>query len=535
MDHSLTYFLWRLCLFVLYSKSLLTVASSTGLNIVYILADDLGFNDLSYLGSTQILTPNIDRLAREGVIFARHYSQSLCSPSRASLLTGKYPMHLGMQNGVIKEGEPWGLDLNERTLPQLLKKLGYSTYGIGKWHLGHHKLDYYPVRRGFDSWFGFMGADIDYFNYTTGYPGLFNGEMGRDMVRNTEPVLNITGMYSTDLFAEEAEKVILQAENNVPYFIYFAPNAPHVATYREPFQATPQYLLRPGIQEITDSNRQNYAAMVSGLDNAVGRIHAALTSKNQLQNTIIVFASDNGGQIPQQVIPIQPIGAANNWPFRGGKGMYFEGGIHTPAFVWLPAKLRNNIEPINDDLFHISDWLPTLYEAAGGREDSSEDIDGKSQWKQILGHNDQPARTDILINVDEVAGQAVLVTSNWKLLIGPDKFLQKGEIKWYRPPGTSDTFPRRQESNASIKCAPAALTEKRSCDGTVRYCLYDLTNDPCETDNVANEQPGIMTQLLGTIAQYSKSAIAGRQKPFDARADPKLHNGMWTAWDDSNP
>lgn len=170
--------------------------------------------------------------------------------------------------------------------------------------------------------------------------------------------------------------------------------------------------------------------MVQGLDITVGRVYAALAAKALLNNTIIVFTSDNGGQTPQIVIPGQPAGAASNWPFRGGKGMYFEGGVHTPAFIRFPMPPQKQIY---DGLFHISDWLPTLYEAAGGNSSHLGKIDGVSHWSKLPSRSelvDIAPRKQLLINLDQKFNQAALISGSYKLLVGPDRLFPVG-TKWY--------------------------------------------------------------------------------------------------------
>ncbi|KXJ22943.1 Arylsulfatase B [Exaiptasia diaphana] len=202
-------------------------------HIVIILADDLGWDDVSFHGSPQIPTPYIDHLANNGVILNNYYVSPMCTPSRASIMTGKYPIHLGMQHFVIYAAQPYGIPLDEITLPQYLKTQGYRTAGVGKWHLGFFTKEYTPVYRGFDSFYGFWNAKTDYWNHTS----YENNFWGIDMRNNMEPVATDSGVYGTELFTREAVNVIHNHDVNQPLFLYLAHQAAHSANPNQPLQA----------------------------------------------------------------------------------------------------------------------------------------------------------------------------------------------------------------------------------------------------------------------------------------------------------
>lgn len=226
-------------------------------NIVIIMADDLGFNDVSFHGSSEIPTPNIDALAYNGVILNRFYTPPLCTPSRASVMTGKYPVKLGMDHWVIISDEPWGLGLREQLMPEYFQENGYKTSLIGKWHLGFYQRQYTPTMRGFDTHFGYWGPYIDYYdyslrmldkNYTTGYDMRRNLRVADDI--NPKP-------YVTDLFTNEAVKVIANHDEETPLFLVINHLAPHAGNEDDPMQAPQDEIDK--FQNIPDLRRRTLA------------------------------------------------------------------------------------------------------------------------------------------------------------------------------------------------------------------------------------------------------------------------------------
>ena len=324
------------------------------------MADDLGNADLGYRGG-EIKTPNIDKLATEGVRMESFYGQPVCTPSRAALMTGRYPMRHGLQTLVIFPSHKYGLPTDERTLPQALKEAGYQTYMVGKWHLGHADQKYWPQNRGFDYFYGNVMGEVDYFTKERG--GMV------DWQRNGK-FLNESGYYTT-LIGNEAVKLIEAHDPKKPFFLYFASMAPH-APYQVPKEYSDRYA------SIKDEKRRTYGGMISALDDQIGRVVTALDKKGMRDNTIILFASDNGGvtnalfatgaRSPEERKESGGVGLgekppANNGELRGGKGSLHEGGVRVPAFANWPAKLQPRVvtEPL-----HMVDIMPTLLALSGG-------------------------------------------------------------------------------------------------------------------------------------------------------------------------
>ncbi|XP_035685870.1 arylsulfatase J-like [Branchiostoma floridae] len=254
-------------------------------NIVFILADDYGWNDIGYHNSF-IRTPNLDRLASEGVKLENYYVQPICSPSREQLMTGRYQIHYGLQHSVIMCDRPHGLPLDEVTLPQRLKENGYSTYMVGKWHLGFFRKEYMPLQRGFERFFGYLTGGEDYWTHRK--PSQFSKDPsefhGLDLRDQDKPVLDQNGTYSTHLFARKAIEMILNHDQSKPMFLYLPFQAVH-----GPLEAPEEY--KRIYEDIDNSLVRTYAAMVTVMDEAVGNVTGALKHRGMWRNTILIFST----------------------------------------------------------------------------------------------------------------------------------------------------------------------------------------------------------------------------------------------------
>lgn len=275
----------------------------------------MGFNDLSLRGSNQYFTPNIDALAYNGVILKNYYVPALCTPSRSTLMTGKYPSTIGMQHFVIDSDEPWGLPLEEKIMPEYFKEAGYSTSLFGKWHLGFFRRAYLPNSRGFDHFFGYRGPYIDYWNHEL-HKLDRNYSRGFDMWENMKPSCETLGNYTTKLITDKAidyvEKYNLRSGK--PMFMYMAHEAPHTANEDDPMQAPQEVIDR--FNYIQDPRRRVMAAMMTVLDDQIGRLVKALDNKGVLGNSVILFYSDNGAP----TVGMHANGGSN-YPFKGVSGI----------------------------------------------------------------------------------------------------------------------------------------------------------------------------------------------------------------------
>jgi arylsulfatase A-like enzyme len=417
-------------------------------NIVVILADDLGNADLGYRGG-KIKTPNIDALAKGGVRLEDYYGLPVCTPARAALLTGRYPMRHGLQTLVIFPSHKYGLPTDERTLPQALKEVGYDTAMVGKWHLGHADKKFWPQNRGFDHFYGNLVGEVDYFTHERG--GVIDWQRDGTFLKEEG--------YYMHLIGNEAVGLIEKHDKAKPLFLYFASLAAH-APYQAPKEEIDAYK-----DVFPDATHRTYAAMITGLDTQVGRIVAALEKKGMRENTIIFFTTDNGGatsalfatgaRSPEE--RHAETGAkppCSNAPFSGGKGSLREGGVRLPAIVNWPARLKPAV--VNEPLHHV-DVMPTLLAIAGGKGDADHPFDGKDARATIAEGKPSP-HDDILINVEVFRG--AIRKGKWKF------------IKVAILPGKTE--------------------------------LFDLSKDPGEKENVADKHPDVVKDLEDRLMNYAR-------------------------------
>ncbi|VVC38318.1 Alkaline-phosphatase-like, core domain,Alkaline phosphatase-like, alpha/beta/alpha,Sulfatase, N- [Cinara cedri] len=533
-------------------------------NIVFILADDLGWNDLSFHGSDEIQTPNIDALAFNGVVLNNLYTQPVCTPSRVALMTGKYPIKLGMQGPPTYGAEPNGLPLTEKLFPEYFRELGYTTRAVGKWHLGFFRSAYTPTRRGFDSHFGYYTGFVGYYDYILQDTYRDFGEFsGFDLRRNDSFVWDAVGKYATDVFTDEAVRLIKEQPANRPLFMYLAHLAVHTGNKGKYLEA-PQSEINK-FKHIADPNRRTYAAMVSKLDESVGRVVQALEAKNMLHNTIIVLMSDNGSPSYDDSGRNFPpnVGITANWgsnfPYRGVKNTLWQGGVKSASLIWTPRFQQN--PRVSQQLMHITDWLPTLYSAAGGNPGYlPKDMDGLDQWMSLT--MDLPSRRNyLLLNIDEKLRYAGIVKDNWKLIVGStangslDGFFGTTRPRvpynatavvyshvgralarlWDTLPyafgGTSvrDVLALRYDS--TVRCnRPKAGPRTRTPCTAGEVCLFNLVADPCETNNVAKKHFTVSTQLYEALKYYKRLLIPQTNRPFDPAANPARFNNTWSSW-----
>jgi arylsulfatase I/J len=350
-------------------------------NILFILADDLGWADVGYHGS-DIKTPNIDKLAQTGAQLEQYYAQPMCTPTRAALLTGRYPFRYGLQTGVIPSAGKYGLATDEWLLPQTLKQAGYQTAIIGKWHLGHCDRRYWPNQRGFDYSYGPLIGEIDHFRHDS------HGVV--DWYRNNELVKEPG--YDTQLFGADAVRRIEAHDAASPIFLYLAMTAPHT-----PYQAPQAYL--DMYETIADPLRRAYAAQITAMDEEIGKVVAALERRGMRDNTLIIFASDNGGTRSNMFVGEAEVKGElppNNGRYRDGKGSVYEGGTRVVAFANWPGRIKPGAV---NQMMHIVDMYPTLAGLADAPLVNSKQLDGMDVWPTISSGQPSP-RTEVVYNLE---------------------------------------------------------------------------------------------------------------------------------------
>lgn len=447
--------MWRACLSILlfWLPAVITVrADERQPNIIFILADDLGGGDVGWRGG-EIKTPHLDRLALTGVALDAFYVQPVCSPTRAALLTGRYPIRYGLQVGVVRPWARYGLPLQEQTLAEGLASAGYVTAVIGKWHLGHFHPDFLPTRRGFIHQYGHYNGAIDYNTHER--------DGGFDWHRD-DRVCRDPG-YSTHLIAKEAVSIVERYATKRPFFLYVPFNAVH-----SPHQAPERYLTDyPQLR----GNRRLYAGMLAAMDEAIGEIMAAVDRAGVRDQTLVVFSSDNGGPAPGVV--------TSNGELRAGKGTHYEGGVRVAAFANWPGVIPAGSKI--DEPLHMVDWYPTLLRVAGATVDQKLPLDGRDIWPTFVEGKPTP-HEHLLINATPVSG--AIRAGDWKLVV-----------------------------NGAL--ANAGFDGQRSevVSGDPRLELFDLSQDISETTNLASRFPDRANELLAIFRQYQREATPPKAEP----------------------
>ena len=434
-------------------------------NVVLILADDLGWADVGYHGG-RVETPNIDRLAREGMRLENFHVNPLCSPTRAGLMTGRWPMRFGMMESVITPWRRYGLPVSERTLGDLMAEAGYARRGVvGKWHLGHYKEDLLPLNRGFTHFYGHYNGALDYFTHVR--EGELDWHQGFETCRDEG--------YSTDLIGREAARFIADSPGDEPFFLYVPFNAPH-----NPLQAKDADIEK--YVQIDDERKRVYAAMIDSLDQAVGVILDAIEAKGVVDDTCVLFMSDNGA-VTQY--------GGDNGPWRSGKGSVYEGGIRVPAVMRWPGGGVSGGREV-DGMMGIIDVYPTLKRIAEVEAEDSLPLDGLDMLDVIRGKADPPIRDWFSFIAQGKPEQIAVHDGTWKLVV------QGGNVL-----------------AVSLDEVPNAMTVE----------LYQLDEDPGESTNRATDEPEIVGRLLERLKTFRALKLDGipgfreGQKGFVAPTD----------------
>jgi len=421
-------------------------------NIIIILADDLGWADVGYHGG-RISTPSIDRLAREGVRLENFHACPLCSPTRAGLMTGRWPIRYGMGESVITPWRKYGLPTSERTLADLVAKAGYERRGaIGKWHLGHYRKELLPLNRGFTHFYGHYNGAFDYFTHKR------EGQL--DWHRNFETSRDEG--YSTDLIGREAARFIGESPVGKPFFLYVPFNAPHL-----PLQAKEQDIAK--YSEIDNEKKRIYAAMVDSMDQAIGRILKAVDDKGIAENTFVLFFSDNGG-----------ISYGDNRPWRGGKGAVYEGGIRVPAVVRWPDGISAGRSV--DAMMGYIDVYPTVKRIAGVTEADPNPLDGRDMLDVIRGNAKAPKRDWFSYIAQGNPDKTAICDGAWKLVVMGGSVL--------------DVTLDRATQPGDSKAKPSVE-------------LFRLDRDLAEQTNLVAQHPEIVARLLERLKEFRRLKISG--------------------------
>lgn len=432
-------------------------------NVLVVVADDLGWADVGFNGGRDYATPNLDRLATTGVNLTDFRACPMCSPTRAGLLTGRWPLRFGLMRAVVPPWSTHGLPEAERTLAEHLAGAGYERRGlIGKWHLGHARQAHHPLRHGFTHFIGCYNGAVDYFT---------RERDGETDWHHSAKTVHEPG-YTTDLIGEHAERFIAESPADRPWLLYVPFTAPH-----SPYQAPPEAMQAHA--RFKRPERQAYAAMIESLDRNVGRLLAAVEARADADNTLILFFSDNGG-IPRA--------GSSNGPWRGAKLSVHEGGTRVCAAIRWPAGGLTGGRRFEGRIGYI-DVLPTVLAAAGvSPAAEAPALDGLNVLPALRGEAALPGRPwfSYLHQNDEALASVHL--GSWKLVARGDGF-------------------------AATPVTPPVLE------------LYDLAADPGETRDLAAREPGRVRDLharlreFGTWQQPGVGAYSEGREGFRAPKD----------------
>ncbi len=409
-------------------------------NILFIFSDDAGYGDFGFHGSKEFKTPNLDKFAKEGVLFKQAYvSGAVCGPSRAGLLTGKYQQKFGYEEnnvpGYMSESclddDDMGLPLDEITMADYLKQIGYQTALFGKWHLGNSDK-YHPTKRGFDKFYGFRGGARSYWPFGEENPNYRPEDYLEEGYKNFEE----SDDYLTNALADEAIKYMDDAKDkDEPFFVMLAFNAVHY-----PMDAEEKDLKK---FKKLEGKRKQLAAMTLSMDRAIGKVLKSLDKMGIDENTIIIYSNDNGGPSDQN--------ASSNYPLSGTKANHLEGGIRVPFIMKWPGVTEANTTYENP--ISLLDLMPTFYAAGGGNVTDLKGIDGVDLKPYVIGENPTPPHEYLYWKKEN---RGAIRNGDWKLLRFPDR--------------------------------PAAL--------------FNIAEDEAEMNDLASENPEIVKELYKKLFEW---------------------------------
>ncbi|XP_065826529.1 arylsulfatase J-like [Oscarella lobularis] len=483
-------------------------------HIFMLLVDDWGWANVGYhrtVATNDIQTPNIDKLCAEGVELNQHYVHNVCSPTRSSLLSGRLPMHVNVNNGDSTMHNPkdpvagfQGVPRNMTVIAEKMKEGGYATHQVGKWDAGMATRDHIPLGRGFDTSFGYFHHANDFYTQQEGRCKDKNDVAPVDLWATDKPAHGLNGTdYEEHMFGEHVLQVLKEHDPSVPLFLYYAPHVAHT-----PYQVPQPYLDK--FRFIDDDLRRVYHAMVYYLDEVVGNITDMFKSKGMWNNTLVVVSADNGG-------PEHNNTGANNYPLKGGKQSNWQGGVRVNAFVsggFVPRSMRGKklegyiaVCDWYATFCHLADVDPTDAKAASAKLPP---IDSLNMWPYVSGQVSSSPRPEVPIASDSMVQG--LISGSYKILIG-----KLGSAGWTGP----------QYPNISH---PAGVNDREDCgDG----CLFNIKTDPEERNNLAESMKDVLKDMQRKLARYQKTFYnpdRGSSDPAACDAAINVYKGFWGPW-----
>ena len=469
-------------------------------NIVYVLVDDWGYGDVGFRNPA-IKSPMFDELASSGVILDRHYVFKYCSPSRGSLMSGRWPHHAHQWN-IVPQTVPLGMNLNFTAMPAKLKQAGYVTHMIGKWHLGLKSEAYLPVNRGFDTMTGFLTGGEDHITQRV--------QCGTDFWTDRAPDPR-NGTYDAYTYCAAINSIFEKHDTKNPFFMYLSLHNVHA-----PLEAPDEFLNKYAVNS-TCASRRKYQAMVSVADNVTAYVVQYLKKLDMWDNTLLVVSADNGGELC----------IGSNYPLKGSKKTFFEGGVRSSAFASggvLPEKVRGTKL---EGFIHIADWYPTFSLMAGLDPGDSGPgkfpVDGVDVWPLLSGDTNQTSHDEIILGFNYTHSnpdQGAIIVGNHKLIVGNQK----------------DGCDSLMHSPQDYPCSKGS--ELPDCNP---YCLYDIIADPTEKNDLYASQPDLAKQLLDRYMKYAEEPRDQQDQGYHnqhelpnaaSTACPYFaaHGGYWQPW-----
>eukprot|EP01084_Bolivina_argentea_P120082 212864_1 len=494
--------------------TLLVVIHSKAPNIIFIVIDDLGYDDLGFKNEHQINTPHIESLRNDGQWLQYYYGQANCSPTRTAIQTGLYPLHNSI-NTIIPPTNTYGVPLNFTFFGKTLHNNGYSTHAVGKWHMGFFKWAYTPTFRGYDSFYGYYNGAEDYYTHKTNGAFDFHDEIGIKCGSNCSRIATeVLGSYSAQLFTKRAIEIVTnhsKSSDNKPLFLYLPYQSVHAPA------EVPQSYVIPYKNTINNTQRRTFAAMLSCVDEGIGNLTSTLKDLGYLDdnngNTLMVITSDNGGPVHGAGAPI----GQSNWPLRGGKSTVWEGGVRISGMIYgtkdiIPSSVRGTNYT---QLMHVTDWYATLTSAAGINisNELNYTLDSVDHWEGIHNGNKNAKdkyfeyRDNVWMGYEVKDGfknyNNTAYRYKWTKLINGSGGAQASG--WYPPP-SMDGFGYEQYYNHIV-------------DQPLPYYLFNISDDPTEHKNITDND--LYNKLYSMMLQIEKNGVPQAEKTKDC--PPLVH------------
>jgi arylsulfatase A-like enzyme len=515
------------------------VSTKTSPHVILIVADDLAWNSIGYSSDElAFVTPRLTALGESGIIMDNFYAQEVCSPSRGSLLTGRYPLSIGMQYGMVAANAEWGMPLDETTLAEVLGDGGYNTHMLGKWHLGYFSPKFLPTARGFDSWTGYANGENYYWSKKNPDYPQHSDFISANTTCYSPYSESDKHDYSTVFYTNKAVEIIENNGVDSPLFLYVAYQAVHdpFIDYGKYDTGIPDSYFEDSVlsqirSSIVGKTRQEYAKALYLMDKGVGQIVDALDSAGMLDNSYVIFMSDNGGCM---------YGGGKNGPLRGSKGALFEGGIKVDSFIYSP--LLGGGGTVFSGLMHVSDWFPTILALTGVSYVATEgyEFDGVNQLDGWMGKGNP--RSALLYNMyQSIADYNFDIWTNGSFAVRDGRYKL---MHTYDDPLYGDWYSAYSviedddELDSSDRCA------QQFVKGKFTYWFFDLLEDPYETSNLYSSTNQLHTmakaKLYTLLPGYMEKAKTKKSIEFSDMAEVVWsaagnHILPWANLDESSP